>query len=161
MKTITSMLISLIFVVGTIAEPAMAANLARFHDGIGVIPTGSTNTNVRGVPAAGQIWRIRELTATVQDDGSIQVVGMGLLLAAGNAVGSNANAKVFATLFCANDGNLEHSSSRTPGVALETDGDFMINDTLSPAPPSTCDSPVLLIRNAGNGGWFAAGVPSQ
>ena len=35
--------------------------LARFDGGIGVIPTGSANTTVRGVPAAGQIWVISRL----------------------------------------------------------------------------------------------------
>jgi hypothetical protein len=156
------MLITLLFVVGAIAVPANAANLARFNGGVGVIPTGSANTTVRTVPAAGQIWVIRGLTAVVKDDGSIRVVGRGLLLGAGNAVGSNANnAKVFATLMCANDGNAPHDSSRTPGVQLEPNGDFVIEEALSPAPPSTCDSPVLLIRNAGNGGWFAAGLPED
>jgi hypothetical protein len=36
----------------------------------------------------------------------------------------------------------------------------MINDVLSPPPPapSSCATPVLLIRNAGNKNWFAAGI---
>lgn len=160
MKKTLSILITLLFVVGAIAVPASAANVARFNGGVGVIPLGSANTTVRTVLAAGQIWTIRELTAVVKDDGSIRVVGRGLLLASGSAVGSNAgNAKVFATLMCANDGNVQHNSSNTPGVQLATNGDFVIDEALSPAPPSTCDSPVLLIRNAGNGGWFAAGLP--
>jgi len=156
------MLITLLFVVGAIAVPANAANLARFNGGVGVIPTGSANTTVRAVLPAGQIWVIRELSAVVKDDGGISVVGRGLLLGSGNGVGSNANnAKVFATLMCANDGNVQHSSSNTPGVQLAPNGDFVIDEALSPAPPSTCDSPVLLIRNAGNGGWFAAGLPGN
>jgi len=32
-------------------------------------------------------------------------------------------------------------------VALGPDGDFRIDDTLNPAVPSACASPVLLIRN--------------
>ena len=123
-----------------------------------MIPTGSTNTTVRGVAAAGQIWVIRDLAADVKQDGRIRLDGRGLLLGAGNAVGSNANASVFATLFCANDGNVQHSSNPA-GVALEEDGDFRIKDTLSPAPPNTCTSPALLIRVIGAGVWFAAGIP--
>jgi hypothetical protein len=162
MKKTLGMSIALLFVVGAIAAPANAANLASFNGGVGVIPTGSANTTVRTVLPAGQIWVIRKLAATVKDDGSIEVVGRGLLLASGNGVGSNANnAKVFATLMCANDGNVQHNSSSTPGVQLAPNGDFVIEDTLSPAPPSTCDSPVLLIRNAANGGWFAAGLPGD
>ena len=148
----------LVFVMVAIAQPARAQNLVRFSGGVGVIPTGSANTTVRGVAAAGQIWTIRDLAADVKQDGSIQLDGRGLLLGSGNAVGSNANASVFATLFCANDGNIQHSSNLA-GIPLEVNGDFRIDDTLSPAPPNPCTSPVLLIRSAGSGSWFAAGIP--
>ena len=171
-----SMLIALVFVMaaialsvmGAIAQSALAQNVAqsatdtqnlvRFSGGIGDISTGSTNTTVRGVPAAGQIWVIRDLAADVKQGGSILVDGRGLLLGAGDAIGSNANASVFATLFCSNDGNVPHSTNPA-GVPLEVDGDFRISDTLSPAPPNTCDNPVLLIRTTGPGSWFAAGIP--
>jgi hypothetical protein len=141
-----------------IAQSALAQNLVRFSGGVGVIPTGSTNTTVRGVAAAGQIWTIQDLAADVKQDGRIRVDGRGLLLASGNSVGSNANASVFATLFCANDGNMAHSSTLA-GVPLEVNGDFRIDDTLSPLPPNPCTNPVLLIRSAGNQSWFAAGLP--
>ena len=49
---------------------------------------------------------------------------------------------------------------KTATVPLEPDGDFRIDDVLSPAPPSPCDTPVLLIVNA-NGAWFAAGIVKQ
>jgi len=160
-----SMLIALVLVMGAIAQSglaqsAQAQNLVKFDGGIGDIPTGSTSTGVRGVAAAGQIWVIRDLAADVKQDGSIRVDGRGLLLGAGTAVGSNGNASVFATLFCANDGNVQHSSNLA-GVPLEVNGDFRINDTLSPAPPNTCTSPVLLIRVTGGGSWFAAGIPKN
>jgi hypothetical protein len=153
----TSMLIAVVFVVGAIAQSALAQNLVRFSGGIGDIPTGSANTTVRGVAAAGQIWVIRDLIADVKQDGSVRVDGRGLLLGAGDGVGSNGNASVFATLFCASDGNVQHSSSLA-GVKLEVNGDFRIDDSLSPTPPNPCASPVLLIRVTGNGGWFAAGI---
>ena len=146
-----------VFVMAAIAQSAPAQNLVRFSGGVGVIPTGSTNTTVRGVAAAGQIWTIGDLSADVKQDGRIRVDGRGLLLASGNSVGSNANASVIATLFCANDGNVQHSSLL--GVPLEVNGDFRIDDTLSPVPPNPCTSPVLLIRSAGSGSWFAAGIP--
>ena len=154
----TTTIIGIVLVVAAIAESAQS--LVRFSGGIGDIPTGSIATTVRGVAAAGQIWVIRDLTADVRQDGSIRVDGRGLLLGAGDGVGSNGNASVFATLFCANDGNVQHSSNLT-GVQLEVDGDFRINDKLSPAPPNTCASPVLLIRVTGNGAWFAAGIPRE
>lgn len=147
-----------LFVMVALAQSASAQNLVRFNGAVGVIPTGSANTTVRGVAAAGQIWTIRDFAADVKEDGSIRLDGRGLLLAAGNAVGSNANASVIATLFCANDGNVQHSSNLA-GVPLEVNGDFRIDDILAPVPPNPCTSPALLIRNAGNGGWFAAGLP--
>ena len=139
-----------IFVMVAIAQSAVAQNLVRFSGGVGVIPTGSANTTVRGVAAAGQIWVIQDLAADVKQDGRIRLDGRGLLLGSGNAVGGNANQSVFATLFCANDGNVPHSSNLA-GVPLEVDGDFRIDDMLSPAPPNPCTSPVLLIRSAGSG----------
>ena len=145
-------------VFGAMAQSALAQNLVAFSGGIGDITTGSTETSVFGVPAAGQIWVIRDLTAEVRVGGLIQVNGQGLLLGAGNAIGSNANASVFATLFCANDGDVQHSTNAA-GVPLQANGDFRIQDSLSPAPPNTCTSPVLLIRVTANGSWFAAGIP--
>ena len=153
-----SMLIAVVFVVGAMAQSTLAQNLVAFSGGIGDITTGSADTAVQGVPAAGQIWVIRDLTAEVRVGGLIQVNGQGLLLGAGNAIGSNANASVFATLFCANDGNVQHSTNLA-GVPLQVNGDFRIQDSLSPAPPNTCTSPVLLIRVTGSGSWFAAGIP--
>jgi hypothetical protein len=153
-----SMLIAVVSVLGAMAQSALAQNLVAFSGGIGDITTGSANTAVFGVPAAGQIWVIRDLQAEVRVGGLIQVDGQGLLLGAGNGVGSNAGASVFATLFCENDGNVQHSTSAA-GVPLQANGDFRIQDSLSPAPPDTCTIPVLLIRVTSNGSWFAAGIP--
>jgi hypothetical protein len=153
-----SMFIAVVFVLGAMAQSALAQNLVAFSGGIGDITTGSAETSVFGVPAAGQIWVIRDLQAEVRVGGLIQVDGRGLLLGSGNEVGGNANASVFATLFCANDGDVQHSTSAT-GVPLQVNGDFRIQDSLSPAPPDTCTSPVLLIRVTSNGSWFAAGIP--
>ena len=146
------------------ALPAAADDrLVRFDGGIGVIPNGSENadgtrnTTVRGVLAAGQIWVISRLTADVQTDGTITVDGRGLLLGAGNNVGLNANASVFATLICEAAAPFVQRNTDLTGVALEPNGDFRIRGSLTPAPTS-CPSPVLLIRNAANGGWFAAGI---
>lgn len=135
--------------------------LARFEGGIGVIPTGSANNTVRGVAPAGQIWVISRLSADIRADGSITVDGRGLLLGGGNNVGFNANASVFATLICEREAPFTQRNTTLTGVALDAGGDFRINDVLAPAPPPECASPVLLIRNAANGGWFAAGIPKQ
>jgi len=139
------------------------ANL-KFKGGIGVIPVtgvaanGTVNLNVvRGV-SPGAPWRIAALEAEIGSDGHIKVVGHGLLLASGNGIGTNAGQSVHATLFCGAAATATAHNSSPAGVALEADGDFRIDDFLSPALPSPCDTPVLLIRNVG-GVWFAAGIP--
>lgn len=145
--------------------------IAKFKGGIGVIPVSAApgpaatsetvNRNiVRGVQPPGQPWVIADLAAAMTSDGRISVAGKGLLLAGGNGVGTNGNAKVFATLICeANAPFVEHSTNAA-GVALEPNGDFRIEDQLTPV-AAECASPVLLIRNAANQGWFAAGIPKQ
>jgi hypothetical protein len=153
--------------------PVRAADIiARFEGGIGVIPAssgaGAANADgtlpnvklniVRGInPGAGP-WRIADLRAEVDAAGHIRVRGRGLLLASGNSIGQNANQSVFATLFCeATAPFVERNTSFS--VPLEPNGDFRIDDVLNPA-PTECASPVLLIRNAAQGVWFAAGIPS-
>lgn len=136
----------------------------KFRGGIGVIPVtgvaanGTVNLNiVRGVNP-GAPWRIADLRAEVGFDGHINVIGRGLLLASGNGIGTNAGQSVHATLFCGTGTNVTAHDTTLAGVRLAADGDFKIDDFLSPAPPVTCDSPALLIRNRG-GVWFAAGIP--
>jgi hypothetical protein len=144
-------------------------SLVRFDGGIGVDPvsnvvvSGTTTTVsanvVRGISPPGQIWRIADLDANVSTDGHIRVRGRGLLLGGGNGIGTNGNQKVFATLFCGPAASATASSSNLAGVALDPDGDFTIDDVLSPMPPMPCDTPVLLIRTTGgNNPWFAAGI---
>src|SRR5262245_35546422 len=145
--------------------------LARFEGGIGVIPVsngaGPVNADgtfpnvklniVRGVPPGAGPWRIADLRADVDVDGRIKVRGRGLLLASSNSIGQNANQSVFATLICEPSAPFtEHSTPRS-GVPLDPDGDFRIDDVLDSV-PSSCPSPVLLIRNT-QGVWFAAGIP--
>ena len=160
------------FIVSLSASSVLADEpLVTFSGGIGVIPvsnvtvdatTGAVTVSrniVRGVNPPGQIWRIGDLKATVKIDGHISVDGLGLLLAGGNNIGTNANQSVRARLFC---GAAVHQSDL---VALEPNGDFRIDDILTPVsptveavPPSPCNTPVLLILSSG-GNWFAAGIP--
>ena len=161
---VRGLLVALVAMAVTGIASAQENTNLKFKGGIGVIPvtgvaaTGAVNLNVvRGVNPAGP-WRIADLFATVNSEGRIRVRGRGLLLAAGNGIGTNASASVFATLFCGPAATATaHSSNR---VALDADGDFEIDDLLTPAPPAPCDTPVLLIRNGGASGvWFAAGIP--
>jgi hypothetical protein len=155
------------------AFPASADDL-KWRGGIGVIPVSSgagtaataevVNRNlVRGVQPPGQIWVIEDLKAEIDlDSGQVRADGRGLLLGGGNNVGLNGGQSVKATLIC----EVPVAPATTVPlfdsgvVALEANGDFRIDDVLTPRPPTTCASPVLLIRNAG-GAWFAAGIPKR
>jgi hypothetical protein len=146
-------------------------SLVRFKGGIGVIPVsvaaGVANADgsspsvirnvVRGINPPGQIWVIADLHADISVDGRIRVGGKGLLLAGGNAIGGTGGQSVFATLICEAAPPFTLHNTTLAGVPLEPNGDFEIDDVLTPL-PTECASPVLLIRNVA-GTWFAAGIP--
>jgi len=154
---------------------AQDATTLNFQRGIGVINVIGQNADasvrlnvVRGVSPAGP-WVISSLNATIKADGHISVVGRGLLLAAGEGIGTNAGASVHATLFCGAAGSA--TAFDEAGVKLDAAGNFAIDDFLTQvAGPASntfslpCEAPVLLIRSGatpGKGVWFAAGIPSQ
>ena len=64
---------------------------------------------------------------------------------------------MFATLICEAAAPFTERNSALAGVPLDPNGNFTIDDVLTPA-PRTCASPMLLIRNAANLNWFAAGI---
>jgi hypothetical protein len=162
------LIITLVALAFTGMATAQDNNGVKFKGGIGVIPVtgiaanGTVNLNVvRGVNPAGP-WRIGDLDAIVEADGRIRVRGRGLLLAAGNGIGTNAGASVHATLFCGPAVNA--SAFDETGVPLDPNGDFRIDDFLTGNGPlpNPCENPVLLIRSGavpGQGVWFAAGIP--
>jgi hypothetical protein len=143
--------------------------LAKFKGGIGVIPVSSgegtaataevVNRNiVRGVQPAGQIWVIADLKAEVKVNGDINVEGRGLILGGGNNIGRATGQSVFATLICEAAAPFTERSTTLTGVQLAPNGDFKIDDVITPLPTGGCASPMLLIRTAGSGNWFAAGI---
>jgi hypothetical protein len=149
--------------------------LVKFDGGIGAIPVSTVSATavtlniVRGVSAPNQIWTIADFKATVMVDGHIKADGRGLVFAGGNTIGTAVGTagsggaaviNVFATLICENAAPFFERNTTLAGVPLAENGDFTIDDVLSPPPlpPSSCATPVLLIRNSGNKNWFAAGI---
>ena len=165
-------IVAVIVGIGCSFAAASGDSLVSFKGGIGVIPVASAagvanadgtspNVNpnvVRGVKPPGQIWVIADLHAEVSVDGHIRVNGKGLLLGGGNAIGGTAGQSVFATLICEAAAPFTLRNTTLTGVPLQPNGDFEIDDVLTPA-PADCASPVLLIRNV-PGTWFAAGIPA-
>jgi hypothetical protein len=174
MRTVTLLAVAVVVLVPSLSRSDDA--LARFKGGIGVdsvssapgpAPTSAiVNRNiVRGVQPASQLWTIAALKAEVKADGHINAEGRGLVFAGGNTVGTavvvtstggTATLNVFATLICENVA--PYVERDTQPVPLAANGDFTIKDELTPWPPASCNTPVLLIRNASNRNWFAAGI---
>jgi hypothetical protein len=167
-KALIAVILGLL-IVGVFVLPVIADEmLAKFDGGIGVIPVSSgqgtdatattvTRNIVRGVQPAGQIWVIDDLEAEVTTNGHIKVAGEGLVLGGGKKVGRATGQHVFVTLICGAVAPFSEHHSNLAGVRLAPNGDFKIDDVLSPA-PTICDNPVLLIRSAASRKWFAAGI---
>lgn len=175
MRIVTLIAVGLLALVPSVARAD--ATLVKFDGGIGVDGvSGAPGTDpvaavvnrniVRGVQPAGQLWTIARFKAEVTADGRITAEGRGLVFAGGPTVGTalvltptggTAGLNVFATLIC--ETVAPFVERNTSPVPLAANGDFQIDDVLSPPPsPSSCATPVLLIRNAGNRAWFAAGI---
>lgn len=158
---------------GSFVSPLRADDtLARFKGGIGVHPVSNvagtavganfpdvTRNVVRNINPAGQVWVIEDLDARASTTGAINVRGKGLILAGGNSAGRATGQNVFATLICEATAPFNELSTNPAGVALAANGDFKIDDVLTPPPSGECASPMLLIRNASGGTWFAVGIP--
>jgi hypothetical protein len=141
--------------VGFAITAAAEERFVRFEGGIGLVPVSSVATanTVRGNAPGGQPWVISRLSVDIGTSGSVSVDGRGLLLGGGDNIGTNGGQSVRARLLC---GTAAHDS---PTVALEPNGDFRIEGTLTPWPPTdACATPVLLIMNGAGTRWFAAGI---
>ena len=163
-----------IFIGGLLASALQADDtLARFKGGIGVHPVSNatgvadgvnfptvTKNVVRGINPAGQLWVIEDLDVRVRTNGDIFVRGKGLILAGGDNAGRATGQSVFATLICEATAPFTEHSTKITGVPLTPDGDFNIDDVLTPLPVGECASPMLLIRNAAGATWFAVGIAS-
>jgi hypothetical protein len=174
MRTVTLLGIALIALVPSAGRTD--DSLVKFKGGIGVDGVSSApgpapvavavNRNiVRGVQPGAQLWTIADFKAEVRADGHIKADGRGLVFAGGNTLGTavvvtstggTATLNVFATLICENV--VPYVERDTRPVPLAANGDFRINDVLTPWPPASCNTPVLLIRNQSNRNWFAAGI---
>ena len=175
MKKILFLAAFILLVGGFLASSVRAQDdLAKFKGGIGVIAVSNVtvvtgpplvvtvNRNiVRGVDPAGQIWVIDKLDAKVKTNGDIKVRGNGLILGGGNNAGRATGQNVIATLICEAAAPFTQRSTNPAGVPLADNGDFEIDDVLTPLPTGECASPMLLIRNAANLGWFAVGILKQ
>ncbi len=164
--------LTLLLVVSVPLAAAADNSLVKFNGAISVDPVKGIDANgvglsnvVCGVTPGVTPWHIDGLRAVVRNDGQIKVSGHGLVVAATNGIATNLGQTIQAQLFCNTSTAAcgTASTSSPTGVAIDPDGDFDIDDTLSPLPPTTCTNPVLLITQVpGKGGrWFAAAIPAD
>ena len=81
----------------------------------------------------------------MKGDARIHIEGRGLILAGGNAIGTNGGQSVVATLIC---GTTVHSTPVANAIRWRLTAIFRIDDVLSSAPSHLWDNPVLLIRSS-------------
>ena len=176
MRIVPLLAVGLLALLPSLARAQDKRVLVKFDGGIGAdgvsnalgsgpVAVAVTLNIVRGVQPPAQLWRVADFKAVVYADGRIRAVGRGLVFAGGDTVGTalvvtptggTVGLRVFATLICENVAPFVERN--TNPVPLAANGDFKIDDVLSPPPSSSCATPVLLIRNAANLNWFLAGI---
>jgi len=166
------LLFTMLLAVSLPLTAAADSSLVKFSGAISVDPVRGVDANnapvsnvVCGVSPGVTPWHIGSLRAVVHNDGHITVDGRDLLVAATNGLGTNLGQTIEAQLFCnTSNATCGTASTTSPtGVAIDPDGDFRIDDTLSPLPPTTCTNPVLLITQipSKGGRWFAAAISAD
>ena len=144
MKTLGLLLIALVALVPSLG--LTDDTLVTYKGGIGAdsVSSPATTNIVRGVQPPAQLWAIADFKAEVKADGHIKADGRGLVFAGGDTVGTavvltptggTAGLNVFATLICENVPTFVQRNTNLAGVPLAANGDFKINDVLSPPPP--------------------------
>ncbi|MDM0020885.1 hypothetical protein [Variovorax saccharolyticus] len=182
-----------VVIAGTFAAtPAGAEALFKFDGGIGSQPLragpGGTvvSNSVAGVAPGGAPWPIEALKAEIGHDGRIRASVKGVLLGGTDNIGTRGGPRqMVISLFCRNTpapgavaGTLQTDPYNSEFVALDPNGDFKLDSTLTNAsgatPQAGCgdtidNRPVLLVRTvapanpatgapAAPSAWFAAGI---
>jgi hypothetical protein len=110
---------------------------------------------IRGVPGGGLPWAIDEGHGKLRVDGTLEVKVEGLVLAAGDAVGTNPIANFRAIVSCQTidaAGGAAVVNRPTGLFPATTAGDSTIEATIDL--PSPCFAPIVFVTSPG-GSWFA------
>lgn len=167
-KIVIILIMSLLLPWSAMAKTPKAKPAITFDDILGVVPilsgfgTAATATTVnrnilRGIQPDSFPWDADTLQGKVTTTGMISLTVEALRMEGGDGIGTSGQQKVFATLVCGAAAPFTLHSTAAAGVALDLEGNVRITDALVPAPPATCVSPLLLIRNL-QGDWLAAGI---
>jgi len=126
---------------------------------VGVITAPGVPNPVAGIAAGGVPWSAAAGSAVVDlTNGDIAFSVTGLVLVGGNSAGTpGAVTTVKGTLVCS-PGTATQTVIDTATVPLTPEGNASFKGTLATAPPSSCDTPLFLIRAAAANVWIATGA---
>lgn len=115
---------------------------------------------IRGVPAAGLPWTVREAHGSLRSDGALFIQVEGLVFANDPAVpaalrGTNPVPQFAAVVSCvtASGGGITTTNVTSDNVPASATGDAIISQTL--ALPEPCVAPVIFVTSPNGGAYFA------
>jgi hypothetical protein len=157
-------LLALLLGSSVIAIPEQEVRWETFTGNIRTGAAGAVGSGTGAVNAAGGIWVTTGGEARVNLAGGLRFRIEGLVRADGNDVGTPGdNTEVRGTLVCDTNGSAGGGNSvlvPTPLVSLSAQGDAEFNGNVGPLPGACLNEPdiAFLVRSAGSGNWFAAGI---
>jgi hypothetical protein len=135
--------------------------IVRWSDVRGIIePLGVIGTNTTAT-GGGLPWSTTGGSASVNlDSGLIKFSVRGLVLAAGNSIGSRDGVStVKGTLVCDTNGDNGGSALvDTDLVELDEQGNAAFHGNVGPLPPACSDSDIAFLIRTGGGAWIAFGA---
>jgi hypothetical protein len=160
-----SLALALALLVGLLAAAAPAgagtANILRARTMVGVPQafTGSTNASlIRGVPGGGIPWTVGRSRVRLSVNGHLVVRVHGLVLASGDAVGTNPIGSFRAVVSCltsyATVANITTDPfPATTGAVMDGGGNARFEGDVSL--PDPCIAPIVFVTSP-TGAWFAS-----
>lgn len=130
-------------VIACFATPALASNLFEFDAMIAVDGAFVAPATLRDV-GGGRAWVILAANAELDEDGTLEVEVVGLVLKDPPFAGVNPITQFFATLSCLDLATGDVVNINTDTFAATLQGDSEIKDTI--VLPPTCVDPVVLVR---------------
>ncbi|MDA4118145.1 MAG: hypothetical protein OK455_07360 [Thaumarchaeota archaeon] len=136
-----------------------SGDIFDFHSMVGNL-AGPGSPVVAGINPAGGAWMVAAAEADLLGSGQINISLQGLVLVSTGTVPAGLN--IEATLAC-QTGTSTWSYTTTSPVPLPSSGNAVINQAITL--PTPCPAPIVLIRSATSGSWFAvtgfsmSGVP--
>jgi hypothetical protein len=151
-------LLSLLTAATLAAQSSGSSNVVFWKTINGVITAPSVSNAVGGIASGSSPWTTTGGFALVDlSTGAVTFSVEGLVINGGNASGTTGPVtNVVGALVCNASGG-SPTEVETPSVPLSAQGNASFSGTLASA-PSSCTTPLFLIRVPGGGPWIATGA---